>query len=237
MKRHPIILILLSALVFTSCASHRYCASDFKADGPAAIPLVQPYVDIFTIAKGQETYSDTLSLVATNVLTGILEDNLTQFPISEFIQIDDADFDRLIGRSGAELADLGRSRGRNVSNLPLPDPIRQLMDENDLPYLMFLYESGFRRSVGDVVKQAVGEAAAAIGISIVTAILTGGAYIPTPILYGNAATEATSFTLLVADRQANAVAYYNFVEKETDPLDRSKVFTLLYNLFNKFPRR
>lgn len=235
MKRHTLVLFILAALL-TSCSSHRYCASSFKSAVPESIPLVQPYVDIFAIGKGQAAYSDSLSQVATQVLTGILDDNLSQFPISEFIQIDDDEYDRLIGRAGDELADKGRhTNARRVRNFPLPESIRQLMVENDFPYLMFLYESGFHRPLGDVVKEAATDVALGVGLSILTAVLTG--VVVTPVVSGNYSTEGTNLTLFVADRDANVVVYYNYVESESDPLDRSDVFPLVWRLFKDYPRR
>ena len=234
MKRHTIFLFILAALL-TSCVSHRYCASSFKDNVPAAIPLVQPYVDIFAVGKGQQVYSDSLSQAATQVLTGILDDNLTQFPISEFIQIDDDEYDRLIGRAGNELADVARhTHAKRIRNYPLPESIRQLMEENDFPYMMFLYESGFHRPLGDAVKEAAVDLGVGVGLSILAALM--GVYV-TPVVSGNYSTEGTYLTLFVADRDANVVVYYNYIEKESDPLDRSKVYPLLYRLFQKFPSR
>jgi hypothetical protein len=46
---------------------------------------------------------------------------------------------------------------------------------------------------------------------------------------------ATTFTLMVADRANNSVAYYNTVEEIDDPLSRSEIYTLLHRLFKKYP--
>jgi len=200
--------------------------------------MVQPYVDIFAVGNGQEVYSDSLSQAATQVLTGILDDNRSQFPISEFIQINDADYNLLVGQAGAELAAQGRERAKDIRRCSLPEPIRQLMTDNDLPVLMFLYESGFKRDWGDILKEAAVDAAVSVGVTVLTAILTAGTIISTPAVDSSSyATESTTITLLVADRESDSVVYYQWEEAEADPMDRTQVYDMLTRLFKYFPNR
>ena len=207
MKRHAILLFILTALL-TSCASNRYCADSFGSQTPAKIPLVLPYVDVFAVSDGQETYSDSLSAAASEVLTGILDDNLSQFPISDFIKIDDDEFDRLVGKDGAALAYAPKvstsngvkTRAKRIRDYPLPESIRQLMDENDLPYLMLLYENGFKRVKGDVAKQAARNVAVSVGIAALIAVATLGSVIVVPSV-NVPNSYATTFTPPTEDLQ------------------------------------
>ena len=81
MKRYPILLFLLSALLLTSCASHRTCSAYFKKNAPQTIPIVQPYVDIYEASRRETAYSDSLSQLASELLGTVLEENMAQFPI------------------------------------------------------------------------------------------------------------------------------------------------------------
>ena len=234
MKRYPILLFLLSALLLTSCASHRSCSAYFKKNAPQTIPIVQPYVDIYEASRRETVYSDSLSLLASDLLATVLEENITQFPISEFIQIDDEEFDRLIGREGAELASLAREytyrNDYDITETPLPESLRKLMEDNDFPYLMLLYESGFKRLNYNVA----GEIALSAGMAVLTTVLSGGMF---TAYFNPSSPYSAAFTLLVADRDRNTVAYYNFVDGESDPLNRAHVYKLLHRLFKKFPGR
>ena len=231
-------------LTFTSCVSNRYCASTFSSQAPAKVPLVLPYVDVFAVSGGQETYSDSLSMAALDVLTGILDDNLGQFPISDFIRIDDEEFDRLVGRDGSALAYAPKvstsngvkTRAKRIADVPLPESIRQLMDDNNLPYLMLLYESGMKRVKGDVVKETTKNVAASVGVAALIAIATLGSVIVVPSI-DVPNPYATTFTLMVADRANNSVAYYNTVEEIYDPHSRADIYKLLHRLFEKYPRQ
>lgn len=230
MKRSYIFVAALFALMLTSCNSYRYCATSFKSNVPDDIPLVMPYVDVFAVVKGEEGYSDSLSNAASDVLTAVLDDNRAQFPFSDFIQIDDADFDRLVGREAAALAIEGQKYAADVSVITLPDSLRKLMEDNDLPYLMLLYEDGFKRVNANIA----GELALSAGIAVLSALLTGGMGY---VIYNPGDPYGTAFTLLVADRDRNALAYYNHVRGECDPTERASVFKLLHRLFKKFPGR
>ena len=233
MKRYPILLFLLSALLLTSCASHRTCSAYFKKNAPQTIPIVQPYVDIYEASRRETAYSDSLSLLASELLGTVLEENMAQFPISEFIQIDDDEFDRLIGREGAELASLAREysyRNYDIAETTLPESLRKLMEDNDFPYLMLLHESGFKRRNYNVA----GEIALSAGMAVLTTVLTGGMF---TAYYNPSSPYSAAFTLLVADRDRNTVAYYNSVDGESDPLNRAHVYKLLHRLFKKFPGR
>lgn len=242
MKRLLFLVMATCALTFTSCVSNRYCASTFSTQAPAKVPLVLPYVDVFAVSGGQEAYSDSLSTVASEILTGILDENLSQFPVSEFIRIDDEDFDRLVGRDGAALAyapkvntsDGVKTRAKRIASVPLPESIRQLMDDNDLPYLMLLYENGFKRVKGDVVKETAKNAAVSVGLAALIAVATLGNVMVVPSI-DVPNPYATTFTLMVADRANNSVVYYNTVEEIYDPLSRSEIYTLLHRLFKKYP--
>lgn len=244
MKRSYIFVAALSALMLTSCVSNRYCADSFSSQPPAKVPLLLPYVDVFAVSKGQEAYSDSLSTAASEVLTGILDENLSQFPISEFIRIDDDEFDRAVGREGAELAYAPKvrtskgvkTRANSIRDYPLPESIRQLMDENDFPYLMLLYENGFRRVKGDVVKETAKNTAVSVGVAALVALATLGSVVVVPSV-DVPNPYATTFTLMVADRASNSIAYYNTVEDVEDPLSRSDIYSLLHRLFNKYPGR
>lgn len=242
MKRLFSLVVVLCALALTSCVSSRYCADSFSSHAPAKVPLVLPYVDVFAVSEGQEVYSDSLSTAASEVLTGILDENISQFPISEFIRIDDEEFDRLVGRDGAALASAPKvntsegvkTRAKRIRGLPLPESIRQLMEDNDLPYLMLLYESGFKRVKGDVVKETAKNAAVSVGVAALIAVVTLGSVIVVPTI-DVPNPYATTFTLMVADRADNSVVYYNTVEEVDDPLSRSEIYTLLHRLFKKYP--
>lgn len=244
MKRSYLFVVALFALMLTSCVSNRYCADSFSSQPPAKVPLLLPYVDVFAVSKGQEAYSDSLSTAASEVLTGILDENLSQFPISEFIRIDDDEFDRVVGREGAELAYAPKvrtskgvkNRANSIRDYPLPESIRQLMDENDFPYLMLLYENGFRRVKGDVVKETAKNTAVSVGVAALVALATLGSVVVVPSV-DVPNPYATTFTLMVADRASNSIAYYNTVEDVEDPLSRSDIYSLLHRLFNKYPGR
>jgi|GEM_PF-1365476 len=244
MKRSYLFVVALFALMLTSCVSNRYCADSFSSQPPAKVPLLLPYVDVFAVSKGQEVYSDSLSTAASEVLTGILDENLSQFPISEFIRIDDDEFDRVVGREGAELAYAPKvrtskgvkTRANSIRDYPLPESIRQLMDENDFPYLMLLYENGFRRVKGDVVKETAKNTAVSVGVAALVALATLGSVVVVPSV-DVPNPYATTFTLMVADRASNSIAYYNTVEDVEDPLSRSDIYSLLHRLFNKYPGR
>lgn len=244
MKRSYLFVVALFALMLTSCVSNRYCADSFSSQPPAKVPLLLPYVDVFAVSKGQEAYSDSLSTAASEVLTGILDENLSQFPISEFIRIDDDEFDRVVGREGAELAYAPKvrtskgvkTRANSIRDYPLPESIRQLMDENDFPYLMLLYENGFRRVKGDVVKETAKNTAVSVGVAALVALATLGSVVVVPSV-DVPNPYATTFTLMVADRASNSIAYYNTVEDVEDPLSRSDIYSLLHRLFNKYPGR
>ncbi len=244
MKHTYLFVVACCALLLTSCASSRYCADTFSAQAPAKVPLLLPYVDIFAISKGQEAYSDSLSTAASDVLTGILDDNLSQFPISEFIRIDDDELDRQVGRDGAALAFAPKvntsngvkTRAKNIRSLPLPESIRQLMDDNDLPYLMLLYENGFVRMKGEVVRESAKNAAISVGLAAVVALVSLGSVIVVPSV-DLPNPYATTFTLMVADRANDSIVYYNTVEEVDDPLSRTEVYELLWRLFKKYPAR
>lgn len=244
MKRSYPFVAAFFALMLTSCVSNRYCANSFSSQTPEKVPLLLPYVDVYAVSEGQEVYSDSLSVVASEVLTGILDDNLSQFPISEFIRINDDEFDHLIGREGAALAYAPKvrtsngvkTRANSIRDYPLPESIRQLMDENNLPYLMLLYENGFKRVKGDVVKETAKNAAVSLGVAAVVALVTLGSVIAVPTV-DVPNPYATTFTLMVADRASNSIVYYNTVEDIEDPLSRSEIYTLLHRLFKKYPGR
>ena len=79
-----------------------------------------------------------------------------------------------------------------------------------------------------------GEIALSAGMAVLTTVLTGGMF---TAYFNPSSPYSAAFTLLVADRDRNTVAYYNSVDGESDPLNRAHVYKLLHRLFKKFPGR
>lgn len=230
MKKNIIIGIIAVSSLLTSCSVTRYISADLQAAQPDSIPVLEPYTSVFQLnVLNEEEFSDSLTNVAHNQLLDILE-TPGALPTGSVLYMQDADFYQEIGADVARLFDICYgNRKKNIEQQPLPESLREFMHDNNLPYVAFLFQDGFTHTGGDYALQ--------VGMSVLEAVLTTVLTMGMVTTYTIPYKDALTYRLLIADLEANRVAYFNRVSGERSPVSHSANYYMLERAFSRYPHR
>ena len=226
--------LLLSALLFSSCAPSRY-VSRIPASEAAPIALLEPLSDISYINRnGAQAYDDSLSMESTRLLTDILTTmplpvESFQYPVEYVIPYDYSGENNVIAWDVSALAGV---RPRKLKDAGVPDGIAQLLRENGYRYGMLVFAAGFERDQTNYRKGLLGGAMLSVVTGVLSALVgVGGAAYSVPLRY------LSRIYVMIVDAEANEIVYYantSNMEEERDPLNPLTQRRRIEKLFRRF---
>ncbi|MBR5963486.1 MAG: hypothetical protein IK000_04980 [Bacteroidaceae bacterium] len=229
-KTSTLLTIILLVASLSSCSVTRYTSQTLRETPVNDIPVIEPYSSIYQLSlRDNEELSDSLTNVAHEHLLDILE-AANSFPTGSVLYMQDADFYQEIGYEGAQLFDrCYGNKKKNIEALSLPESLREFMHDNNLPYVMLIFQDGFTRTSGDYALE--------VGAAVAEAILTTVLSLGTITAYSVPLKDNLNYRVLIADAEANRVAYFNRVSVERNPTSRSNNFYMMERAFSRYPKK
>lgn len=199
---------LLLVLSLAACSPTRY----FAGSAPSELALLDPVTYISHVERnGELVPNDSLSIRSAEMLTRVFTS--IGLPVARIVPVD------YWGNEGHLLPFLEQLPAVDVRQLkrsPVPEPIRQLLQEHGQRYGLLVYADGFTRDELNYAKGvAVGAALGVLGL-----ILSGGhqAHLNLPNKFGS------HIFVMVVDAEANQVVFYNkSTPDEANPMSEKQL--------------
>ncbi|MDR1762473.1 MAG: hypothetical protein LBR64_00755 [Dysgonamonadaceae bacterium] len=221
-------LLLLAAVLFTSCSTSKFLTSDVKPVEITDMLKIEPFAYISLIKKGnQGEYSDSVSSISKSALNESVEIFRERLHLAsgEAVVIDSIDREML--ENELHFLILSADRNRNIKNLPVTPVIDSLLTANGKRFGLIIVQSGFTRAKGNYNSQV----AKGIGIGILTGILTMG----TAAVYQAPVKSISTLYAMIIDNQNKSVAFYNkSVLQGKEPTNKENIIKQLEKVFEKY---
>ena len=163
MKR--LIPILATVLAICSCATNRYIAPDL-AGNLDEVAILTPFTYVeFLDAKGEVAYDDSLSAVCAQLITNALLQS--PLPTGRMIPVDLAGEDPTFRDAIASLREIDPKK---AGEIPIPQELDRLLEENGQRYGVVVFANGFTRDRKDYGKKM----ALGLGMAILTTAISLG---------------------------------------------------------------
>lgn len=216
-RHHRLIGLLLFVLAQAACSPSRY----FAGTVPPELALLEPVTYISHVERdGELVPNDSLSIRSAEMLTRVFTS--IGLPVAGIVPVDYWGDD---GDLLPYLEQLPAVDARHLKRSPVPEPIRQLIQEQGHRYGMLVYADGFTRDEINYAKGvAVGAALGVLGL-----VLSGGRYanINIPNKFGS------HIFVMVVDAEANQVVFYNrSTPDEANPMSEKQLRQQVRKLMN-----
>lgn len=204
------ILLAISAITMVISCSPKIYTKMAKASDIDRLILVQPLSAIFVDSSGEEVIDEGKSLAAQKILQ---KDAKRLLRAESVVGIDDNLYDEQIRNQIADAATCGSM------SVPVPEELCSVISGEGYRYGAIVFHRGLARKGGDIAK----EAGVAIGVGLLSAVVTGGAL---TIDTGVEGSHAELF-LAIVDAEKRRVVYHNRAAGESNPTKGSVIRKLL----------
>lgn len=232
MKKTTFLLMAMAAMLLSSCSTVRYYADDLKANPRTDIPVLEPYTSLTYRTTKREAgkaipMGDSLMHCAYDQMMQTLL-NDPELPIGDVIYVDNDTVRDLIDYAMNRIA-WSIPNKEVASEVALPDVLQHFMEDNDLPYLMLIFQEGY----DSTTRKVFSDAGKSLGIALCSVVASLGTFAIIPPIY-----DCESYiALLIADRDRGALAYYNRVGSLDRPSSQRVLSRELKQLLKHYPEK
>ena len=222
MRRLIILFFIMSGV---SCSTSKYLSSDVKPAEINDMLKIEPFSYISLIEQGNRSYyNDSISQSTKIILNQLLDSYKWHLRLSS-IEVQLTDYSR--GRLEEEISFLLTSveRNKSIKYIQITPLIDSLLRANNKRFGLIVVQNGFTRAKGNYG----GQVAKAVGLGILTGVLTGIAFYETPIK-----ANSTLYAMIVDNREKNIAFYHKSSLQDKEPTERTNFITQINNIFGKY---
>jgi len=225
MKR---VLFLWVVILSASCSSSKFFTSDVKPLEINEMVKVEPLSFISLITKGNMgVYNDSISKIANIALNESLETFREKLRLSsEEIYVTDS-LDRIALEHEIDffIREAERNKKKKNHTIEITPLVDSLLSVSGKRFGLLILQSGFTRAKGNYG----GQVAKAIGMGVLTGLVTGMAYYQNPIKSGS-----TVYVVIVDNQEKNVTFYNKSIMQDREPTEKENITRQLQNVFNKY---
>ena len=224
MNRVCIVLLVVASC--SSCATSKFINSDVKPIEISWMLKIEPFSYISLIETGnRSTYDEAISSSTKIVLNESVEAFRVRLRLSsKEIKITNS-FENAQLEQELNFLIMSAEQNRNKNNIPITPLISSLLSANDARFGLIIIQNGFTRAKGNYG----GQIAKAVGIGIVTGLLTGVAFTPMTVK------AQSTLHAMIVDNQNKNVAFYNkSILKDKEPTAKENILKQIDKVFEKY---
>ena len=219
-------LFLLLTILCTSCSSSKFLTSGVNSNEITEMLKIEPFSYIYYIEKGnQEIFNDSLSYIAENLLSETMEKFSYKLRLSpDKIDLTDEDNLEILSKE-LDLLISSAVHSKKVLNISITPFIESILTDNNKRFGLIIVQNGFSRTKSNYG----GQVAKAIGLGIVTGLLTGVAVYQTPVK-----ANSTLYALIVDNQNKNVAFFNKSVLHGSEPVVRENITKQINSVFEKY---
>jgi len=219
-------LFLLLTILCTSCSSSKFLTSGVNSNEITEMLKIEPFSYIYYIEKGnQEIFNDSLSYIAENLISETMEMLSYKLRLSsDKVDLTDAnDLETLSDELDFLISSAVNSK--NVRDIPITPFLESILTDNSQRFGLIIVQNGFSRTKGNYG----GQLAKAIGMGIVTGVLTGVSFYQTPVK-----ANSTLYALIVDNQNKNIAFFNKSILQGSEPVVRENIIKQINKVFEKY---
>ena len=223
-----IVLFLWIVILSVSCSSSKYFTSAVKPAEINEMIKVEPFSFVSLIDKGNMgVYNDSISKIAKIALNESLETFREKLRLSleEIYMTDTLERNELMDEIDFFIREAERNKKKKNHTVEITPLVDSLLSVNGKRFGLFVIQNGFTRAKGNYG----GQVAKAIGMGVLTGLVTGTAYYQTPIKSGS-----TVYVVIVDNQEKNVAFYNKSIMQDKEPTEKENITKQLQTVFKKY---
>jgi hypothetical protein len=220
-------IIILWVVIFSaSCSSPKFFTSGVNPSEIQEMIPIEPFSFITLIERGNRgNYNDSISKYSEMVIDEALESFRDDLRLSSDVIYTIDDQERRELEKEIDFLITSAERNKKKYSIEITPLVESLLDEYDQRFGLIILQDGFTRVKGNYGRQV----AKAVGLGIMTGVLTG-------VYYDNSPIKASStLHVVIVDNQEKNVAFYNkSVLQNKEPTEIANIIRQINYVFEKY---
>ena len=224
MKKHLFLLLLVTPVLFSSCAT-----SNFFYQGPnniQSIAMVEPYAYLTdAVGNWSTNYLPSPSRFNHELVSEIVT---SMMPVREEVSVGH-DFQEPNSKAGAWMRSLSRMSASEARQQVIPNDIREAVRKSGCPYGMVITDIGFVKNADQLTFERVLDVAASVLDYVMNSNID---------VYSDTEAYRNGIYALIFDSESGKVVWYGSrpLQSNRNPLDYRTLTKQLNTLFKDFLR-